>query len=169
MYWASGDHWNADIVRTSLANRPYPDVIGSSMVESVYCNFYKFPDDAGFQRWIGYADLKSAPIYFYVTRYSSFSRLNTPIAFELARLNEGNALDLQGYSRHLGREFFFFSFAAQTFIPLTSAGAYYQLGLYLNGNFIGSGWTDLVNTPVDSQLRPVGFHATFHMKAGDQV
>ncbi|XP_057368939.1 uncharacterized protein LOC130690004 [Daphnia carinata] len=146
------------------------NVKGSSMVESVYCDFSIFPDDAGFQRWIGYADLKSASIYFYVTKNSSFATLNTPIAFEIARINEGNAMDLEtGIFTSPRTGIYSFSFTGHIFYPATLTYTYFGVGLYLNGNFVGSGWTDVVNIPTDFQLRPVGFQATLHMKAGDQV
>ncbi|EFX82867.1 hypothetical protein DAPPUDRAFT_316307 [Daphnia pulex] len=59
-------------------------VMGSAKMESVFCDFTKLPDDAGFQKWIGYADVKSAPVHFYVQRNSSFSDEFTPIPFQLA-------------------------------------------------------------------------------------
>ena len=34
-----------------------------------------------FQKWIGYVDVKSAPVHFYVQRESSFSTLSIPILF----------------------------------------------------------------------------------------
>jgi hypothetical protein len=58
-------------------------------------NFLLFAD---LRKSIGYADVKSAPVYFDVQRNSTFSHTNhtqsTPISFELARVNEGNAMDL---------------------------------------------------------------------------
>ncbi|EFX82829.1 hypothetical protein DAPPUDRAFT_316370 [Daphnia pulex] len=56
-------------------------VMGSTMMESVYCDFTKLPDDTGFQKWIGYADVKSAPVHFDVQRNSSFNTTGTPIPF----------------------------------------------------------------------------------------
>jgi hypothetical protein len=43
---------------------------------------------------IGYADVKSAPVHFYVKRESDLDTENTPIPFDVAVVNEGNAMDL---------------------------------------------------------------------------
>jgi hypothetical protein len=42
------------------------------------------------QKWIGYTDVKSAPVHFYVQRNSPFDIFGTPIPFDLARVNDGN-------------------------------------------------------------------------------
>jgi hypothetical protein len=90
-------------------------IVGSAMLESVYCDFNKIPTDAGktifktislnfyilinlisktdFQKWIGYADVKSTPVHFYVQRNSNFD-LKTTIPFDLEVVNEGNAMNL---------------------------------------------------------------------------
>ncbi|EFX82884.1 hypothetical protein DAPPUDRAFT_316257 [Daphnia pulex] len=61
-------------------------VMGSAKMESVFCDFTKLPDDAGFQKWIGYVDVKSVPVHFYVQRNSEFYTIGIPITFDLARL-----------------------------------------------------------------------------------
>lgn len=172
------------------------NVKGSSMVESVYCDFSKLPDDTGkgyslkdvlkhylkhrficiwmgtgFQRWIGYADVKSAPIYFCLTRDTIFSSLNTPIPFEWARLNEGNALDLTTgifTSPRTGNNSF--SFTGHIAYPASLTPTYFQMGLYFNGHFVAVGRADMANVPDQYMLvQPMSFQVTFHMKAGDQV
>lgn len=65
----------------------------SNKVETVYCDFTKLPGDEELQTWIGYADVKSEPVQFTVTRKSSFSTLNTAISFDQETLNTGNALN----------------------------------------------------------------------------
>ena len=44
-----------------------------------------------FQKWIGYNDVKSQPVYFYVQKNTSFSTPYTPIPFEIERLKIGGA------------------------------------------------------------------------------
>jgi hypothetical protein len=44
------------------------------------------------QKWIGYTDVDSAPVHFYVKRNSSF-QTRTPIPVDLAVVNEGNAMN----------------------------------------------------------------------------
>ena len=48
-----------------------------------------------FQKWIGYNDVKSQPVYFYVQKNTSFSTPYTPIPFEIERLNIGGANGLE--------------------------------------------------------------------------
>ena len=42
---------------------------------------------------IGYMDVKSSPVHFYVQRNSLYSRQNAVIPFELERLNAGGAMN----------------------------------------------------------------------------
>ena len=49
----------------------------------------------GFQKWIGYNDVKSQPVYFYVQKNTSFSTPYTPIPFEIERLKIGGANGLE--------------------------------------------------------------------------
>jgi hypothetical protein len=64
------------------------------------------------QKWIGYADVKSAPVHFYDQRNSSFFKEKTPIPFDLAVVNEGNAMDLASGKFTAPRPgIYFFSFA----------------------------------------------------------
>lgn len=146
------------------------NVKGSSMVESVYCDFSKLPDDTGFQHWIGYADLKSAPIYFYVTKSPfPFNTTDTPIPFEVALLNEGNALDLTtGIFTSPRTGIYYFSFTAHSNFKIAPTTSHLQLSLYLNGNLVGSGWHGVVGGMGD-HITQRGFHATLHLNAGDKV
>ncbi|KAK4004506.1 hypothetical protein OUZ56_006240 [Daphnia magna] len=70
-------------------------VIGNAMVESVYCDFTKLPNDAGFQKWIGFVDVKSSPTYFYVHLGQRYNQSFTPIPFPNEKLNIGEAMNLQ--------------------------------------------------------------------------
>lgn len=41
----------------------------------------------GFQKLIGFVDVKSSPVYFHAQKTSSYARINTAIPFEEARIN----------------------------------------------------------------------------------
>lgn len=43
---------------------------------------------------IGYVDVKSMPVHFYVERSTSFSEQMASITFDIERVNEGNAMNL---------------------------------------------------------------------------
>jgi hypothetical protein len=88
---------------------------------------------------IGYADVKSAPVHFYVKRESDLDTENTPIPFDVAVVNEGNAMDLTtGIFTAPWPGIYFFSFAAVVLRLYSSSAVDFSSRIYLNGNIIGS-------------------------------
>ncbi|XP_046454475.1 uncharacterized protein LOC124202220 [Daphnia pulex] len=143
-------------------------VMGAEMVESVYCDFNKLPSDTGFEKWIGFADVKSSPAYFYAQRNSSFNQTNLPIPFDIAKVNIGGALDLQtGIFTAARSGTYFFSVSGLANIPASSSGMNFWIGLYLNGNRIGTSYSVEISTA--SQLKPYSLQSTLNLEAGDQV
>jgi hypothetical protein len=172
---------------------------GTQMIESVYCDFTQLPSDTSklfffnylniyylnylniyylnltislkdFQKWIGYADVKSAPVHFYVKRNSTFfSPVGTPIPFDLAVVNEGNAMNLtSGIFTAPRPGIYFFSFTGMASMPASSSRVYLGVALYLNGGRIGMGYVSDENTTND-QDSPLTFQSTLNLKSGDQV
>ncbi|KAI9558475.1 hypothetical protein GHT06_015262 [Daphnia sinensis] len=62
-------------------------IMGTKSVETVFCDFCYSTTDPGFQKWIGFADVKSSPTYFYVQLDSHFNQTKVPIPFRFERLN----------------------------------------------------------------------------------
>jgi hypothetical protein len=123
---------------------------------------------SGFQKWIGYADVKTTPVHFYVQRNSNFKKESTPIPFDVARVNEGNAMDLTtGKFTAPAPGIYFFSFAGDARLE-SSSDVYFQSYLYLNGNIIGASRVSQNNGPV-SQYSPVTLQSTLNLKKGDRV
>jgi hypothetical protein len=121
------------------------------------------------QKWIGYADVKSAPVHFYVHRNSSFGAQGTPVPFELAVVNEGNAMDLSSGKFTAPRPgTYFFSFAGVARLASSSLGVDFYSHLFLNGNRIGSSHVYESNGPV-LQMSPLTLQSTLNLKKGDQV
>jgi hypothetical protein len=129
----------------------------------VHLNLFLFTDK---QKWIGYADVKSAPVHFYVQRNYTFYNESTPIPFDLAMVNEGNAMDLtSGIFTAPRPGIYFFSFAGTARL-LSSASL--NSFLSLNSNPIGASFVSQNNDPVD-QYNPVTLQSTLNLKKGDQV
>jgi hypothetical protein len=124
------------------------------------------------QKWIGYADVKSTPVHFYVQRNDSFSTEYTPIPYDLAVVNEGNAMDMtSGIFTAPRPGIYFFSFTGLAFISSSSSDVYLGSRLYLNGNRIGSSLVREENKkgiPVD-QKSPLTLQSTLNLKTGDRL
>lgn len=118
-------------------------VIGSKSIETVFCDFFKAQKQQGFQtfqKWIGYADVKSLPTYFYVQRNSNFNTVGVPIPFQLAKVNTGGAMDLHsGKFTALRKGTYFFSFTGEAWIPPNTTWAQLGVALMTNGVHIGLG------------------------------
>jgi hypothetical protein len=123
-----------------------------------------------FQKWIGYNDVKSAPVHFYVQRNSIYNTIGTPIPFDLARVNEGNAMNLtSGIFTAPRPGIYFFSFTGLASSPASySSYVYLGVALYLNGGLIGTGKAEDGNT-VAYQYSPLTLQSTLNLKSGDQL
>ncbi len=132
------------------------------------CNYLFFNWWKDFQKWIGYVDVKSEPVHFYVQRNSSFSTQDTPIPFEFAWVNEGNAMDLpSGIFTAPRPGIYFFSFTGVAYLK-SSSWATFDSYLYLNGNRIGTSNVKEQNAPID-QYNPLTLQSTLNLQKGDRV
>ncbi|EFX82821.1 hypothetical protein DAPPUDRAFT_240849 [Daphnia pulex] len=155
-----------DLQRTGHKLSGFFSVKGSKKMEMIYCNFNANQNDK--QKWIGYADVKSAPVHFYVQRNSSFYNESTPIPFQIAVVNEGNAMDLTSGKFTAPRPgIYFFSFAGTARLESSSPASFYTR-LYLNGKIIGGSHVDENKGPVD-QYSPLTLQSTLNLKKGDQL
>jgi hypothetical protein len=117
------------------------------------------------EKWIGYADVKSAPVHFYAQRSTNFNTIGTPILFEFARVNEGNAMDLNTGKFTAPRPgIYFFSFTGLATFPASSFRVNLEVTLYLNGDVIGRGWVE-----GKDERSPMLVHSTLKLIKGDQV
>jgi hypothetical protein len=176
----------SDLQRMGHKLSGFFSVKGSKKMEIVYCDFS--PNQNGIDmfsflrmkflcfyyltntdKWIGYVDVKSAPVHFYAQRNSHFTTTGTPIPFNLARVNEGNAMNLQTGKFTAPRPgIYFFSFTGQAQFPASSSTVWLGVKFYLNGNLIGSGYVEESNT-VAGQRSPLTLKSTLNLKKGDQV
>ncbi len=120
------------------------------------------------QKWIGYNDVKSASVHFYVQRDSSFTKRDTSIPFDSAVVNEGNAMNLTSGKFTAPRPgIYFFSFTGLAEFPASSSLVRLGVSFYLNGVKIGTGYVAEANTP--GQSSPLTLQSTLNLKKGDQV
>jgi hypothetical protein len=121
---------------------------------------------AGFQTWIGYADVKSSPTYFYVQRNSGFSQLTTPIPFDVERLNVGGAMNSASgkfTAPRTGK--YFFSLSGLVDFP-SSGYQNLEICLYKNGNVIARGYSDEAISQRDGFS---SLQSTLDLRSGDQI
>jgi hypothetical protein len=123
----------------------------------------------GFEKWIGYSDVKSAPTYFYVHRNSSFSTTNVAIPFQIARLNIGGAFDLSsGIFTASRKGTYFFSFIGFPSVPVSSSNVRIVISFFLNGSKIGVGELSDSNH-LTYQSGQVSIQSTLSLKVGDKI
>ena len=123
----------------------------------------------GFQDRIGYVDVKSSPVYFYVNRNSgSFNTTNTPIPFEKELLNVGGAMDLKSGKFTTPQDgIYAFSFTGFARFPASSSTVSLNVWLLLNGTLMGQGHSDEGGTA--GEFEQFSFQSTLNLKAGDQI
>ena len=124
---------------------------------------------AGFQTLIGYVDVKSSPVYFYVQRNSPiFNTIGTPIPFDVERLNVGGAMNLTSGKFTAPRDgIYSFSFNGLAWFPASSTTVFLRVYMYLNGIGIARGYADEVGTA--AQYETFSWQSTLNLKAGDQI
>jgi hypothetical protein len=115
--------------------------------------------------------VKSVPVHFYVQRNSEFKTTKTPIPFQLARVNEGNAMNLtSGIFTAPLPGIYFFSFTGLARFPTSSSRVELRVGLYLNGGEIGRGEAEDGNTVANQFVSDqLTLQSTLNLKSGDQV
>lgn len=125
---------------------------------------------SGFEKWIGFSQIKSMPVYFYVQRNYSTTTLNSSISFNSALVNIGNAMNLKSGIFTAPRPgTYFFSFTGLASFPSSSStGVYLEIDLYLNTSTIGSSRVEEANT-VNQQWSPLIIQSTVTLKSGDRV
>ena len=122
-----------------------------------------------FETWIGFADVKSAPIYFYATRNYSFSSTVGPIPFHYAIVNAGDAMDLTtGKFTAPVTGIYFFSFTGMADFPQSSSLLRLGIGFFLNANQVGRSFVDEANS-VNRQKSQLTLQSTLYLKKGDQI
>lgn len=126
---------------------------------------------SGLQKWIGFVDVKSFPIYFCVERSTTvYNQTRTPIPFDVEKLNIGEAMNLQSgkfTAPRTGK--YFFTFTGLARFPGNSSYEYLNCGIYKNGNSLYSRcYGDVVEHSTVS-YETISLQSTLPLQAGDQI
>lgn len=168
-------------------------VAESTKVKTVYCNFissnspginsipsYKTQQHsqikltelnylAGSETFIGYADVKSSPTYFYVQRMADyFNQPNIPIPFDVEQLNVGGAMNLESgkFTTPVTGKYFF-SASGTVYLEKSTKWNKADIFLYKNGIKVGTARSDSNNN--DYQYETFVIQSTFRLLKGDQL
>ena len=124
----------------------------------------------GFETRIGYVDVKSSPVYFYVQRVEEFNTINTPIPFDKERLNVGGGMDSTTGKFTAPRDgIYSFSFTALGQFAASSARLELYVSLFLNNVEIGYGYCDEINDPSQNVFETSSWQWTLSLQTGDQI
>ncbi|XP_032799166.2 LOW QUALITY PROTEIN: uncharacterized protein LOC116936069 [Daphnia magna] len=148
-------------------------VMGSKQVQTVYCDFTTPAAGAPvFQKLIGYQDVKSNPVYFYVQKTSDYSATFVPIPFERTIINIGGAMDAaSGRFTAPVRGTYFFSFTGLAqFSASNSPLRELNVLIYRNGQAVARSQLNEVNGIANPYyLSPLTVQSTLTLQAGDKV
>lgn len=114
---------------------------------------------------IGYADVKSLPVYFYVQKDKS-QEGDGIVTFELTRLNVGGAMNAKtGIFTAPRNGIYSFAFTGLGHFP-TKSWNILRIDLMLNGVEVGRGATVSRD---DGSFHTVSLHSTLELETGNQV
>jgi len=133
---------------------------GSTKVATTYCDFSKDSAEVGYETRIGNVDIVSSPVQFFVQRNTDWNTLNTPMTFQVTRLNVGNSMNIgTGVFKAPKAGTHYFAFAGMK----TDIASFTYVHLRLNGNNIGM--ADFTSLPWTLSF----YHATLKLKVGDEI
>jgi len=134
---------------------------GSTKVATTYCDFSKDSAEVGYETRIGNNDVISSAVQFFVQRNTMWNATNTPIPFEVTRLNVGNAMNI-GTGVFKAPKAGTYSFAFSGIKSNTSIRTYMELRL--NGSKIGTSFLGEAGLFYTSSL-----NANLKLKIGDEI
>jgi len=136
---------------------------GSTKIATTYCDFSKDSVEAGYETRIGNVDVFSSPVQFYVQRNTVWNTTNTPITFQVERLNVGNAMNIgTGVFKAPKTGTYSFGFSG---LKVNDAAIKTWMELRLNGGRIGKDFFDASGTSMTSS----SLNANLKLKVGDEI
>lgn len=122
-------------------------------------NLYLLISHLGFQTWIGFTDVKSSPVFFYVQRNTDYLTANSFVPFEVTKLNLGNAMNTATgtfVAPRSGKYLFALSGISN------SVDTYTYVRLQLNGEDVGTSLSTDVH-------RTFSLQSVLQLHTGDQI
>ena len=145
------------------------DVKGSSsQIASTYCDFTKSSAETGYETRYGFVDVKTSPVYFFVTRTSEWITPGT-MPFEKEYLNLGGGMNLaSGVFTAPKDGIYAFSFKGSG----TGYGSGYagngSVILQQNGANVAGGYSK-INGAILNTWATVSVHGTLKLNKGDTI
>ncbi|KAI9563558.1 C1qdc1 protein [Daphnia sinensis] len=147
-------------------------IMGIHQVETVYCDFTKDPSDPSIQKGIGYQDIKSKPVYFYVQKTQKYSSISLPIPYERTIINSGEAMNTTtGKFTAPVNGTYFFSFTGLAQFPVSQATLLIiNVVLYRNGQAVARNQLNEVNGINNpNHATPLVLQTALRLQAGDKI
>jgi hypothetical protein len=131
-----------------------------ALFHSYYC--------LGFQTWIGFEDVKSSSVYFYVQRDTDYYQ-NGAIPYDVEKLNAGGAMNLQtGIFTTPRPGKYFFSVSGKAGIPASSTWIPFRINLYKNSEYVGFCFSDESGN-TGFQYETFSLESTLDLRKGDTI
>ena len=128
----------------------------------------------GFQKWIGYNDVKPNPTFFHVQKNVGFFTVGVPISFEVEKVNTGNAMDMKtGIFTTPKSGIYHFTFSGLVQFESDSSSGDLELRLYLNGDRIvssystkSSSWSSVTS---ESKFNQINLQLSLKLQESDRI
>lgn len=125
----------------------------------------------GFEKWIGFADVKSAPTFFHVQRSTEFREGGVPIPFEYFFINKGEGNNLgSGIFSATRTGTYFFSLASLAILSADSSSSQsFVLSLYKNDEIIDYDGAELSVGNNNTQFAVLTIQTMLELKSDDEI